>query len=134
MRARRIIAIVVAVAALPLVVLGLIDPLEGGIALLGAIALGLIARLLSRVPVPALAWIAAAATVAVGATTIAIAIAGMPSDAQPAAEAVTSPLRGLLVVLNWVWRVGVLATLAGVVLYLVRLFRSLRPTAATTRE
>lgn len=132
MRARRIIAIMVAVAALPLVVLGLIDPLEGGIALLGAIALGLIARLLSRVPVPALAWIAAAATVAVGATTIAI--AGMPSDAQPAAEAVTSPLRGLLVVLNWVWRIGVLATLAGVVLYLVRLFRSLRPTAATTRE
>lgn len=58
MRAHRIIAIVLAVAALPLVVLGLIDPLEGGIALLGAIALGLVAWLLSVVPVPKLAWIA----------------------------------------------------------------------------
>ena len=134
MRARRIIAIVVAVAALPLVVLGLIDPLEGGIALLGAITLGLIARLLSRVPVPALAWIAAAATVAIGAITIAIAISGIPSDTQPVPYPVAPPLHGLLVVLNWIWRVGVLVTLAGAVLYLVRLFRSLRPAAATAPE
>ncbi len=134
MRARSIIAIVVAVAALPLVVLGLIDPLEGGIALLGAIALGLITLLLSRVPVPALAWIAAAATVAIGAITVAIAIAGMPNDPQPAADTMTSPLRGLLLALNWVWRVGVLVTLAGAVLYLVRLFQGLRPTAAAAPE
>lgn len=58
----------------------------------------------------------------------AIAIASMPTDAQPAVDAVTSPLRGLLVALGEVCRVGVLVTLAGAVLYLVRLFPSLRPT------
>ena len=134
MRTRRIIAVVVAVAALPLVVLGLIDPLEGGIALLGAIALGLIACLLSRVPVPALAWIAAAVTVVIGAVTLAIAISGIPGDAPPVSDAVAPPLHGRLVVLNWLWRVGVLVTLTGAILYLVRLFHSPRPTVAKARR
>ena len=40
MRTRRIIAIVLAIIALPVLVVGLIDPLEGGLALLAGIALG----------------------------------------------------------------------------------------------
>lgn len=130
MRTRRIIAIVVAIAAVPLVVLGLIDPLEGGIALLGAIVLGLIAWLLSRVPVPRLAWIAAAATVVVGAVTIALAVADIPIDPQPTTGTVGAPGGIPLAALNWVWRVGVLVTLAGTVLYIVRLFQSLRTAPA----
>lgn len=129
-RTRRIIAIVVAFAALPLVVLGLIDPLEGGIALLAAIGLGVVAWVLSRVPVPKLAWIAAAATLVVGAVTLAIAMANIPADPQPGPDTVMGPMRGALVALNWVWRAGVLVTLAGAVLYVVRLFQSLRSTEA----
>ncbi|NYE19625.1 hypothetical protein [Microbacterium immunditiarum] len=126
MRTRRIVAIVVVIAAVPLVILGLIDPLEGGLALLGAIVLVFVAWLLSRVPVPRLAWIAAAATVLVGAVTIAIAIAVFSPGSPPTTGTVAAPGGGLLVPLNWVWRVGVLVTLAGAVLYIVRLFQSLR--------
>lgn len=61
--------------------------------------------------------------------TIAIAMANLPADPQPGPDTVMAPVRGVLVALNWVWRVGVLVTLAGPVLYLVRLFRSLRPSS-----
>ncbi|MBU3994678.1 MAG: hypothetical protein KKF42_02705 [Actinobacteria bacterium] len=55
MVARRWIAVVLAILAVPLLVLGLIDPLEGGIALLAVVVLGIIVWLLSRVRPPKLA-------------------------------------------------------------------------------
>lgn len=123
MRARRIIAIVVAVAALPLVVLGLIDPLEGGIALLGAIVLGVVVWALARVPLPKLLWISLLVTVAIGALTLGLAIVGAGEGAgEGTAANPIFPLIGLL----WLWRLGVLVVLAGAILYLVRLFQSLR--------
>lgn len=129
MRTRRIIAIVLAIAALPLVVFGLIDPLEGGLALLGAIVLVLMAWALARVAVPKLAWIPALATVLIGAAVLAIAILTIPADPQPDPGTVMAPGGGILVALLWVYRFGVLITLAGAVLYLVYLFQSLRTTA-----
>ena len=51
---RRIAAIASAVLAVPLVMLGIFDPLEGGIALLSSAVPLLAARLLSRVPFPVL--------------------------------------------------------------------------------
>lgn len=129
MRTRRIIAIILTIAALPLIILGLIDPLEGGLALLGAIMLVLVAWALARVAVPRLAWIAGLVTVVIGATTLAIAIFAIPSGPQPDPGTVMAPGVGMLRALNWVYRVGVVVTLAGVVVYVVRLFKSLSATS-----
>jgi hypothetical protein len=125
MRTRRIIAIVLAVLTIPLLVFGLIDPLEGGIALLIAIALGAVVWALARVPLPKLLWISLIATVAVGALTLGLAILNLeePNGTGTAANPMLP-----LAALNWVWRAGVLVVLAGAVLYVVRLFRSLKET------
>jgi hypothetical protein len=125
MRTRRIIAIVLAVLTIPLLVFGLIDPLEGGIALLIAVALGAVVWALSRVPLPKLLWISLIATVAVGALTLGLAILNLeePNGTGTAANPMLP-----LAALNWVWRAGVLVVLAGAVLYVVQLFRSLKET------
>lgn len=70
MRARQIIGLLLAIVALPFLVLGLIDPLEGGIALIVGLLLGVAVWLISKVPVPRFTWIALAATIAVGALTL----------------------------------------------------------------
>ncbi|TXN31895.1 hypothetical protein [Lacisediminihabitans profunda] len=122
-RSRIIIALVLAAVAIPLLVLGLIDPLEGGLALVGVVVLGVAVRLLSKVRVPRLAWISIIATVAVGALTIVLAVTARP---QPAVGGtVASPVSGVILGLLWVYRLGVLSTLAGGVLYIVRLVGSL---------
>ncbi len=135
MKIRRIIAIVVAFVALPLLLLGLIDPLEGGLALLAAIVLGFVVWLLSRVRIPKLAWISMIATVVIGAIVLIIAITKVP--VPDASGTVVSPLSGGILGLLWVYRLGVLVTLAGAVLYVVRLFQSLRqrplPASSTSR-
>jgi hypothetical protein len=130
MRTRRIIGLVIAVVALPFLVFGLIDPLEGGISLLAAIVLGIAAWLISRVPVPRLAWIAMLVTVVLGAVTLGIAIFAVPVETGP--DTVAAPLSGGLVVWNWLYRVGVLVTVAGWIVYLIRLVTSLRAPAATS--
>ena len=127
MRTRRIIAIVLAFIALPLLVFGLIDPLEGGIVLLAAVALGVVVWALARVRLPKLLWISLIVTVAIGALTLGLAILG--ADEGGGDGSATNPIFPLIGLL-WLWRVGVLVVLAGAVLYLVRLFRSLRPSAA----
>ncbi|MFM8240589.1 MAG: hypothetical protein ACKOMX_07910 [Actinomycetota bacterium] len=58
MRARQIIGLLLAIVALPFLVLGLIDPLEGGIALIVGLLLGVAVWLISKVPVPRFTWIA----------------------------------------------------------------------------
>lgn len=129
MRTRRIVAIVVAFIALPFLVFGLIDPLEGGIALLGAIVLGFVVWALARVPLPKLLWIALIATVAIGALTLGIAMLSV--EEATGTGTATNPILPV-VVLVWVWRAGVLAVLAGAIVYLVRLFRSLGEAGVTS--
>jgi len=129
MRARQVIGLVLVIIALPLVVVGLIDPLEGGIALLAGLLLGLIAWLVSRVPVPTFTWISLAATIAVGALTLILAVTLPPIEMGPdmAANPVTG--RWYLATMNWVWRLGVLACFAGAIWYLAKIVQALgRPT------
>jgi hypothetical protein len=130
MRTRRIIAIVLAIIALPVLVVGLIDPLEGGLALLAGIALGVAVWALSRVPLPKLLWISLIATVALGALTLGLALVLAPQESGPGAGG--NPIAGGLIVLLWAWRAGVVVVLAGAILYVVRLFRSLREPATVT--
>ena len=128
MRTRRIIAVALAVLALPLLVLGLVDPLEGGIALLAAIAIGVVAWALSRVRPPALLWISLLATVAVGALTLGLAVIENPPGSEGGSAA--NPIFPLIALL-WAWRAGVLVVVAGAILYLARLFRSLQTSTST---
>lgn len=129
MRPRIVISLILGVIALPVTAIGLIDPLEGGIALLIAIGLGVAVRLISGVTVPPMTWIPVVATVAIGLLALVLAIIGMPSDVGqetgPEASA-PNPLGGPVRILVWVYRLGVLAVLAGVVVYLVRIGSALR--------
>lgn len=124
MRTRRIVAIVLAFVALPILVFGLIDPLEGGLALLAGVALAVAVWALSRVPLPRLLWISLIATVALGAITLGLALVLSPQESGPGAGG--NPIAGGLIGLLWLWRAGVVVVLAGAIVYLVRLFKSLR--------
>lgn len=123
------IGLVLVILALPLVVIGLIDPLEGGIALLAGLLLGLVAWLVSRVPVPTFTWISLAATLAIGALTLVLALTLPPVEMGP--DMAANPVMGrwYLAAMNWVWRIGVLVTFVGVVWYVVRIVQSLGPPA-----
>ncbi|WP_394771297.1 hypothetical protein [Lacisediminihabitans sp.] len=87
------------------------------------IALGVAVRLLSKVRLPRLAWISMLATVAIGALVLVLAVTARP--APDVGGSVASPISLVVVVLLWVYRLGALVTLAGAVIYLVRLVSSI---------
>ena len=123
--ARHVIGLVLAVLTVPLVVIGLIDPLEGGVAMLVAGALVLVTWLVSRIPVPRLEWIAWTAT-----TTLAVITVGIASVLWNQGITQTQGLAWWMWGLIGVYTIGVLATLAGSIQYIVRHVRALRhPTA-----
>lgn len=123
MRTRRIIAVVIAVLTVPVVVLGLIDPLEGGLALIAAGGLVLGTRLLARVNVPRLEWIAWAVAIGVGAGAILLAVA-LPQEARSTGEGGLFSLSPVLITALLAYELAVMATIAGAVLYVVRLIRA----------
>ena len=130
MRARQIIGLVLVILDLPLLFVGLIDPLEGGIALVFGLLVGFAARLVSSVPVPRFSWIAIASTFAVGILALVIAIFTPPVETV---EGVANPVLAntALRILVWVYRLGVLATLAGAVWYAVRIAQAMRKPEVT---
>jgi hypothetical protein len=121
---RMVIAVVIAALAIPVTVLALVDPLEGGIALLVCAAMVGIARLLGRVPLPKLAWIPWLCAVAVG--SVALVAAVLPYWGEIDRPRGRDALTPTLVVLLVVYEGAVLLTLAGAVQYLIRLVRRLR--------
>ena len=137
MRPRLIASLILGIIALPVIVVGLIDPLEGGLALLVALGLAIAVRLLSGVPVPRLAWVSFAATLAVGALALVLAVIGMPSDVgQQVGPDVTTPnpVNAGVRILVWVYRIGVLVLLVGGVGDLVRIALAVRGTAHAPRD
>lgn len=124
MRTRLIVSLVLAMASIPILTLGLIDPLEGGVALLLGFLIGFAIRLLSGIPVPRFAWIALVVTAAIGVLALALAIpqfsAGMP-DVAAEPQAAFRPLA----LLRWGWRLGVLAVIAGAVWYAARIVQAM---------
>ena len=129
MRPRLIASLILGIVTLPVLFVGLVDPLEGGIALLIALGLGVGVRLLSAVPLPRLTWISMLATIGVGILALVLAFVQMPSEAVqevgPEATA-PNPLSAGVRLLVWVYRLGVLIVLVGGVVYLVRIGRALR--------
>lgn len=127
-RPRLIASLILGIVTLPVLFVGLIDPLEGGIALLVALGLGVGVRLLSAVPLPRLTWISMLATLAVGILALALALLQMPSEVVqevgPEATA-PNPLSAGVRTLVWVYRLGVIVVFVGGVVYLVRIGRAL---------
>ena len=124
------VGLVLAILAVPMVFVGLIDPLEGGLALLLALALGFGARVLTRVPVPRLAWIPMVVSIGVGALTLVLVAIAMPDAADspqtgPEAAAPNPESVGVRL-LSWGYRLGVLVTLIGAIVYVAHIVRQLR--------
>lgn len=130
-RSRLIASLILGIITLPVIFVGLIDPLEGGLALLVGVGLGLAVRLLSGVPLPRLAWISMLATLGVGILVLALVIFAVPSETvREVGPEVTAPnpLNAGARILLWVYRLGVLVVFAGGVVYLVRIAQALRVT------
>lgn len=122
--ARRVSAVAVLLVAGLLLVVGLIDPLEGGLALLGAAALLIVVRALSQAAVPKLAWIPVSVAIALGAMILSLVIFAVPPE--PVDGTVANPLNAGVIGLLWVYRVAILVAVAGAIQYLVRLIRAVR--------
>jgi hypothetical protein len=70
MRTRQIVGLILGILTVPVLIVGLMDPIEGGVALLVGGALLVIVFLVSRVPVPRLLWIAWLSALAFGAASL----------------------------------------------------------------
>lgn len=124
MRSRLVLALVLSVAAVPFVLVGLIDPLEGGLALLLALVIGLAAWGLSGVRPPRITWLPFVITLGLAVVTLALALMhSSPSGEEGMPNALGVSLR----VLIWVYRLAVVVTLMGAVVYVVRIAQALRP-------
>lgn len=116
MHARRIIGAAIACVMVLVLVPGLIDPLEGGVALLLGGILAALAWLLGRTPLPRLGWISW--SVAVGVGILAVAIATLTDPGTRAQEGLTG-LPPILILLLAGYEAAVLLTIAGGVRYAI---------------
>lgn len=122
MHARHVIGLVLGILTIPVLALGIFDPLEGGMAMLMAGAIIVATWLISRVPVPRLEWVAWVATAALSGTALTSAVLLRTAE-------VTGPGLGIpwwLVALIAGYELGVVVTFAGGVWYVVRLLRVVR--------
>lgn len=116
MKSREIAAKVLFLLALPFVFLGLIDPLEGGLALIVAAVLYLIAFLLIKeLPAKSL-WIPFALSILVGVLTILFVTVWDTREPQ-------EPLNLVVRIGLWIYRALVAVTLIGAIMNAVRFFR-----------
>lgn len=121
--ASRVVSNVLLVAVMPVLFFGLIDPLEGGLALLLATLIYAVAFWLRREKPSRSLWIPLVAALAIG--TVVLAVAIFVSASGPG-----NSLHILLVAGNWIYRAAVIATLVGGLLTLVNAFRSNSNTTA----
>jgi hypothetical protein len=129
-KTRHVIGLILAILGLPLIFFGLIDPLEGGVALIIGALLGLGAWLVSRVPVPRFTWISLAVSVGLGVLTLLAAVfLRDPASVDGAKGEVTATnpfaTAPIAIILLWAYRLSVLVTLAGGILYVVRISRAI---------
>ena len=116
MRTRQIVGLILGILTVPVLIVGLMDPIEGGVALLVGGALVVIVFLVSRVPMPRLLWIAWLSAVAFGAASLIAVAQYYPWREYP----------------WWIWalvvgyEVAAGITAAGGVVYVVRMARRLR--------
>lgn len=118
MQLRKITTRVLFAVAIPFVFLGLIDPLEGGLALALALLIYIPAFVISKQKPIRLLWIPFCVALVIGSSTLGLAIANLEFSQQP------EGLPGPIIFGLWGYRLAVAVTLAGSVLTLIRSFRS----------
>lgn len=129
MRVRHIVGLGISAVTVPVAALSVLDPMEGGLALLVAGVLLLVTWLVSRVPVPRLTWIAWVSTASAGVVSLTVA-------AILWSQGVTGPGSGLpwgLWVLIVLYETGAITTFAGYVWYLIRHIGVVRHDARANR-
>lgn len=113
MKARQLIGKVLLVLAVPLVFLGLIDPLEGGLALILATVIYAVAFWLLRAAPSRWLWIPFLVSLVVGIATIVLAIFQIGDQPQ-------GSLPPPLIIGLWLYRLSVVAALLGAAVTLKR--------------
>lgn len=122
MRGRQWTGLVLSVLAMPLLVLGLIDPLEGGVALLAAGATLAVTRVIGGVLLPRLTWVAWVTAAAFGA----IALAGAMIRWEQERGVGPEGLPWWIVVPLIAYEIAVVLSIIGGGWYVVRHIRTLR--------
>lgn len=131
MRASQVIGLGLSGLAVPVLLVGLLDPLEGSLAFVVGGALLLFAYATSRIQVPALAWVGWLVAVVAGAAAVGGAVWTQTGGLDQ--EAVRGGAPAWVLVLLAVYEAAVVVTAAGAVQYAVRLARSVRATAPRGR-
>lgn len=114
---RRIIARVLLIVSLPIVFLGLIDPLEGGIALLLSVATLSFAFLAAGYWPRKTLWVPFLLAIVVGAIALLVAIFGLDRADN------ASPMFPLITLI-WLYRALVVAALVGLAMEVIRIFKA----------
>jgi hypothetical protein len=120
MRLRLTIALVIQIVAILFSLMGWVDALQGGAAVVMVGLLTLATRLISRVTIPKLTWMSLTAAVVLSVATVSLLVIAydpMASDSQFADSPFSSTISGL----NIVFRVAAVAVIAGTVFYAVRI-------------
>lgn len=120
MRLRLTIALVIQIVAILFSLMGWVDALQGGAAVVMVGLLTLATRLIGRVTIPKLTWMSLTAAVVLSVATVSLLVIAydpMASDSQFADSPFSSTISGL----NIVFRVAAVAVIAGTVFYAVRI-------------
>lgn len=115
----KLISIILLALNLPILIVGLIDPLEGGLALLLAGAVFAIALLVGKTKPPVYLWASFLAAVLIGTLTI---VAALTIGRQAPYE----PLNPIVRIGLWVYRLAVAGTLVSTVIFWIGLIRQQR--------
>lgn len=125
MRARLTVALVVQILAGMFSLLGWVDALEGGLAVVIAALVTVAARLIGKVPVPRFTWISLVATIALSFTTIGLLLAAVDPSAV-GDQFANNPLTPAIQTLSMIYRVGAVAVIAGTIFYAVKIIDARR--------
>jgi uncharacterized protein YqfA (UPF0365 family) len=112
----KLISIILLGLNLPILFVGLIDPLEGGLALLLAGVVFAIALLVGRTKPPVYLWVSYLAAIVIGVLTI---VAALTIGRQAPYE----PLNPIVRIGVWVYRLAVAGTLVSTVIFWIGLIR-----------
>ncbi len=119
MSKREVVSIALLGLNLPIVFLGLIDPLEGGLALMLAGVVFAAALVIGKVKPPIYLWVSYAAALLIGILTIVAAL-------TIGREGPSEPMNPTVLIGMWVYRFAVVATLVSSLVFLVAQIRSRR--------
>lgn len=108
MNIKNVSAKILLVLALPFVFLGLIDPLEGGLALIFATAIYAVAFFLLKAVPSRWLWVPFLLTLLIGGSAVLWAIFGRGTEQM-------GPLPPLVIFLLWAYRAAVIAALGGAI-------------------